>query len=96
VQVLHCQEDLRCVELRSFLCELLALAQVREHLPAADEVHHEEDLLLRLEGELQTHQEGVLGWVGQLVHFYSKYLSVFVLVRCSFSIRSYLRILLIA
>jgi hypothetical protein len=59
MQVLHGKEDLRRIELRSLLCEFLALSQMREHLSASYEIHHKKDLFLRLEGELQTDQKGM-------------------------------------
>lgn len=62
MQVLYCKEDLSCVELGSFLSEFLAFSQMGEHLSSSDEVHHEEDFLLGLEGEFQTDQEGVFGY----------------------------------
>jgi hypothetical protein len=51
VEVLYSKEDLGCVELGSFFSEFLAFAEMGEHLSSSDEVHHEEDFLLGLEGE---------------------------------------------
>lgn len=96
MEVIDGQEDLCCVELGPLFRELLALAEVGEHLPAPDEVHDEEDLFLGLEGVLEFDKEGVFGWVGEGVHFSRRKRSVFVLMRCSFSMRSSLRMLLMA
>ncbi len=60
VQFVQRQRELRAVEARGGLGELLQAREVEEELAARRVVQHEVQLLLRLEGEVQTHNEGVV------------------------------------
>jgi len=96
MEIIDGEEDLSCIEFCPWLFESFAFAEVSEHLATSNEVHDEEDLFLGLEGKLQLHQERMVAYISNFVHFSSKYLSVLVLLRCSFSIRSSFLMLFIA
>mmetsp|Transcript_10138 Transcript_10138/g.38468 ORF Transcript_10138/g.38468 Transcript_10138/m.38468 type:complete len:520 (-) Transcript_10138:487-2046(-) len=59
VDVLQRTGNLRCVELRPGLLEPSELSEVEEQLAPRAVVQHEEELVSRLEGHVQTDDEGV-------------------------------------
>ena len=50
-------DNLSCIELRPRLCELPAVHHVVHQVAAAQELHHEEEVLGGLEGGVETGEE---------------------------------------
>lgn len=65
VQVFKPEQQLCEVEPSLILCKLLHLTQMEEHLASSTQVHHEEELCLRLEGPIQLYDK----WMVDLLHY---------------------------
>ena len=63
MQVLKTEQQLRKIKSSLLFCELLDFAQMEEHLTASAHVHHEEELLLRLEAPVQFRCERVVDFL---------------------------------
>ena len=69
MKIVDGKENLSCIEFGSGLFEAFALSEMGEHLSSSDEVHDEENFLFGLEGVLQLDEEGVVGWIMEIIPF---------------------------